>query len=104
MFTKLFLSLGLPWSPARKKLVINYSDCPYVTFETVLIVIEGLRRHIDGGAHVVGAILLRIRGLHGEPEVSHLDLAIFEQDIGWFEVAVDDSIGADLGVARDDLA
>jgi len=41
--------------------------------------------------------------LHSESEVSDFDLAVFEEDVGWLEIAVDDAAGVDVIVACEDL-
>jgi hypothetical protein len=60
LFSKLFLGFGSPWGFASEHFKEDDSQSPNITFETVLIVIECLRWHVDWASNVIGGVLFGV--------------------------------------------
>ena len=52
---------------------------------------EHLGRHVDWGAHTGARHLARLSEVLGETEVTNFEYLLVDQDVGCFEVAVDDA-------------
>lgn len=72
--------------------VVDESDGPQVGFGSILALLEDLWGHVEGSAHDgLHHCLLAVEALR-ESEVAQLAGAVLEEDVGWFEVSVDDAI------------
>jgi hypothetical protein len=65
--------------------------------------VEGFKRHVNGRAYIVGALLLDILFLDGESKICNFSLSIDKKDIGRFEVPMDNAVLVDSAIAVDDL-
>lgn len=103
MSFEVILCLGSPGGVSCEHFVENDSNSPYIALRTVKIFIESLQRHIDRRAHIIVGSSFEVGVSDGEPEVSYFDLAVIEEDIGWFKVSMYDTEAIDTPVAIDDL-
>jgi hypothetical protein len=94
--SQLFLGFGLPGSTAGEEFVVDDSYCPDVTLEAVLVVVEGLGRHVNRRPNIVGTESLGFGGFHGKPKIGYFEFVVFEEDVGGFEVSMDNFIAVDF--------
>jgi len=101
---QLLLVFGLPGRLAHEHLEEDDAQGPDVGFEGVLVPFEGLGGHVEGRAHVVLIGLEGVCGFDGESEVGYFELlGVGDEDIGRFEVSVDDIFPGEVEVACEDL-
>lgn len=103
MFSKLFFSFCSPWCFSSKHFIINDSKCPNITFETVFIIIEGFRWHINRTANIVGGVSFRVSIFHGKAKISNFNLMMGHKYIRRLEITVYDSVFCYLIVPIDHL-
>lgn len=100
---QLLLVLGLPGSLAGQHLVEDDAQRPDIRLQRVLVPPKGLGRHVERRAHVVLVGLEGIADLDGEAKVGDLEFSVAHEDIGGFEVAVDDAVPGEVEVPDHDL-
>lgn len=99
MFCQIFLCFGSPRSLACQHLIVNDSKCPDITFKAVFVLVKSFRRHVYRAANIIWRIFLALSLLHGKPKICNFNLAVPEEDVGRFEVAMDDSSLVNVVVA-----
>ncbi len=88
--SKLFFGLVFPRGSSCEHFVQYYAHCKYVSFVWVIISGEGLKGHVKWSTNVDSVFEL-LFGFDGKPKVSDFPLVADSQDVGWLEVAMNDS-------------
>jgi len=90
-FQQLVLVPSLPWRIPKHHLVKYNPQRPNIALGGILHPLKNLWSHVDWAAHT-GFEHLRAKVVHifGESEISDLVDAIVDEDVGWFQVSVDD--------------
>ena len=81
--------LILPRTLTIHKLESNHANGPDIALIGVPVELERLWGHIEGRTHVVVKLVGALLGFYSKPEVSKDGLALADEDVGEFEVAVD---------------
>jgi hypothetical protein len=92
-----------PGDNSFKKLIENNTNSPGITAKSILIIPEGLWRHVDRRAYIVLAMLMRVFGWDGESKIADLIHALLEEDVGRFDVSVQVAAFVHVVVSSDDL-
>ncbi len=101
---KILLILGPPRRICKEHLVKYHPQGPNIALIRILILPQGFRCHIERTANIILTALAQSLYLNGKAEISNLNASIMrEEDIGWFEIAMDDVLGVELEVALDDV-
>jgi len=93
-------------SLAVKHLIEDDSHRPYIALGGVGASVEDLGAHVHGGTHQTLMDLVKFSPLLvvlGKAEVSDFVGFIFDKNVGWFEVAVDDRVLVEVLVALNEL-
>ena len=89
---------------SSKQLEENDSQCPYISFQSILISSQRFRSHVEGRAHIILRGLGRILHLDGKSKICDLKFSIFGgEDVGRFEVSMYDIFLCEVEVSPDDL-
>lgn len=84
-------------------LIHYHSDRPNIIFNCVYVSLKSLRTHIERRADINS--FLRIRpGSLGKAEISNLNGFVFEEDVGRFEVAMQEAIFRNMYESHHNLA
>ena len=94
---------GPPGDNAFKELIENNANGPGITAAAILIIPEGLWRHVDRRAYIVLAMLMRLFGWDGESKIADLIHAVLVEDVGGFYVSVQVAAFVHVVVSSDDL-
>lgn len=84
-------------------LIQNNADRPDIVLRCVDIALKCLGTHVQWRPDIDGFLGIG-GGLLGEPEVSDLDDLVPEQDIGGFEIAMQEAILGNVGIPHDELS
>lgn len=94
---------GPPGDNAFKELIKNNANGPGITAVAILIIPEGLWRHVDRRAYIVLAMLMRLFGWDGESKIADLIHAVLVEDVGGFYISVQVAAFVHVVVSSDDL-
>ena len=86
-----------------KHFIENDSDSPDIAFRAVKVIIECFDWHINWGSYIIVAGFFEIWVANGESEVSYLNFAFTEEDIGWFKISMYNSESIDASISIDYL-
>jgi len=86
-----------------KHFIENYTDGPNITFTTVVILIEGLKRHIDRRSNIIVGRFFDVSIPDSKSKISDFNFAFIEEDVGRFQVPMYNSESVDSSIAIDDL-
>ena len=92
-----------PGDNAFQELIENNTNGPGITTTSILIIPEGLWRHVDRRAYIVLAMLMRVFGWDGESKIANLIHALLVEDVGRFYVPVQVAAFVHVVVSGDDL-
>lgn len=82
--------------------VDDYSEGVDVGFVGVAVELYGLRGHVEGSAHV-HAVFESETGFYCKTEVRDLPFVAYSENVGWLEVAVDNSFADEITIPQKDL-
>lgn len=99
---KLFFGSAFPRGSSGKHFVQNDAHCEYVGFVGVIISGEGLQRHVKWGTDVDSVFELEF-SFDSKAKVSNFPLVADSQDVGWFEIAMNDPLVKKVLVSGEDL-
>ena len=99
-----FLAFGSPGGVVEQHLVEDDSERPDIRFEGVLVFPERFGGHVERGAHIVAIGFSKLLGSDAKTEISYFGCPVLHhEDVGRFQVPVDDPLLLELEVALDDL-
>ena len=81
---------GHPWSLPMQHLVKYKTHRPQIRFVIVFLLHQQLRRHVQRRPHYRFQNRLLVLYRFGKTKVTYFALSTLDQDIGWFQIPVDD--------------
>jgi hypothetical protein len=103
---ELFQAGGLVGSLTVKHLIKNDSHGPNIALGGISAAIENFRAHIHGASHQGLMYLIELSAfliVLSESEICDFVGLIFDEDIRWFEVPVNDRVFVEVFIAADEL-
>lgn len=79
------------------------ANSPSIATDTVYVILEGLRRHVDGRSHIVILVFLDLLTGNSEPEIAYLVGRAFEEYVCWLNISVKIARSVHIDVSLDNL-
>ena len=103
-FQQLFFGFCLPRSFSCEHFEEYDTNRPEISFVGILISFQRFGSHVQWGSNIVLAWFKELRSFDCETKISYFTLVIVsQQDIGWFEITMDNFFLVNLQISLDDL-
>ena len=102
-FFEVSLSFSSPWSSSREHFIENDTNGPNIALEAVDIVTQGFIRHIDRRSNIVILSFFKVSAFDSKSKISDLNGLGGHENVGWFQIAMDDIVSVDGTIAVDNL-